>query len=103
MERVTESLQNYLGAYDLGIEFFGNTVGEYILAFIIFIGLAVVFKLIQWVTLRKLAKLAEKTETDIDDTLIRIIQSLKPGFYLFVAFFFCVTIACFYSHRHKGT
>lgn len=88
MEKLTTLLEDYLGAYDLELEFFGNTVGEYLLAFIIFIGLAFIFKLIQWVTLRKLAKLAEKTETDIDDTLIRIVKSLKPGFYFFLAFFF---------------
>jgi len=88
MNKIIELMQNYLGTYDLGIEVFGNTVGEYLFALIVFIGLAIAFKLIQWIVLRKLAKLAEKTETDIDDTLVRIVKSLRPGFYFFIAFFF---------------
>ncbi len=88
MENIITPIEDYLSRYDLDIVFFGNTVGEYLLALILFIALAFIFKLIQWTILRKLAKLAQKTETDIDDTLIRIVKSLKPGFYLFIAFFF---------------
>ena len=88
MNNIIEATQNYIDTYNFGLEFFGNTIGEYLLALIIFIGLSIVFKLVQWIVLRKLAVLAEKTETDIDDTFIRIVKSLRPGFYIFVAFFF---------------
>lgn len=70
----------------------GNTLVNYVVAVGVFVALVIVFKFIQWVLLRKLSKLAEKTETDIDDTLVNIIKSLKPGFYYFVAFFFALQL-----------
>ena len=88
MDKYIEFLQGYFSNYDFGLMIFGNTVGEYVIALTLFIGLAIIFKIVQWTALQRLAKLAEKTETDIDDTLIRIVKSLKPGFYLFLAFFF---------------
>ena len=83
------TLQEYT-PFDLGVEYFGNTVGEYLLALLTFIGLGIVLRAVQWLILRRLAALAEKTATDIDDILIKIVKSLKPGFYVFVAFFFAV-------------
>lgn len=68
-------------------EFFGNSTGEYIMAGGSFLLFLVLFKIFQVIILRRLSKLAEKTETDIDDTLIRIVKSLKPPFYSFVAFY----------------
>jgi len=88
MKNITESIENFISTYGLDQEILGNTTGEYVLALVMFVALAVLFRAVQWIILRKLAKLADKTETDIDDTLIRIVKSLKPGFYLFVAFFF---------------
>jgi small-conductance mechanosensitive channel len=90
MANITTALEGFFSDYDFGLEFWGNTVGQYATALVLFIGLGIVFKLIQWLVLQRLAALAKKTETDIDDTLIRIVKSLRPGFYLFVAFFFAV-------------
>lgn len=73
----------------------GNTPHDYLLAVVIFVVLVIVLKFAQWVILGRLAKLAEKTRTDIDDTLIEIVKSLKPGFYYFVAFFFAVQALVF--------
>lgn len=87
MEAIHKVFENYLSAYDLSPSFFGNTVGEYVFALVVFIALGLVFGLVQWAILQKLAKLAKRTKTDIDDTLVKIVKSLKPGFYLFVAFF----------------
>ena len=83
-----ESIKEMFGAIDMSVEVWGNTVSDYFIAFGALVVLVVAFKIVQWVLLRKLAKLAEKTSTDIDDTLINIIKSLKPGFYYFVAFYF---------------
>lgn len=82
------SFVNTLTGLDTGLSLWGNSLNDYVIAVGIFIGLAVIFKIIQWVILLRLARLAEKTETDIDDTLIKVVKSLKPGFYYFVAFFF---------------
>lgn len=60
---------------------------EYLYALGILIGLVIVFRIFQFYVIRKLKKAAEKTETDIDDTFIEIIQSIKPPFYYFLAFY----------------
>jgi len=65
----------------------GNTVGDFAITLTAFIGFLVVFKVFQVIILSRLRKLAEKTETDIDDTLVSIIKSLKPPFYSFLAFY----------------
>lgn len=72
----------------LNTEFLGNTMQSYTEAVFAFVLFAIVFKFIQYVILNRLAKLSKKTKTDIDDTLIKIVRSLKPAFYYFVAFYF---------------
>ncbi|MFC1623637.1 mechanosensitive ion channel family protein, partial [Patescibacteria group bacterium] len=46
-----------------------------------------VFKVFQFYILRRLKKVAERTKTDADDTLISVVQSLRPRFYYFLAFY----------------
>lgn len=72
---------------DAGLEFFGNTLREYTLAFLLFLGLTIVFKVLQVIILQRLAGLAKRTRTDIDDTLIRIVKSVRPQFYGFLALY----------------
>ncbi len=67
-----------------------NTVYDYILALAIFIGLIVILKIFQVIILAHLKKIAMKTKTDLDDTLIDIFKSIKPPFYFFVAVYFAV-------------
>lgn len=71
---------------NFGQEVWGNTIESYVIALIVFLAFVIVFKIVQWVILAKLSRLAEKTETDIDDTLIQIVKSLRPQFYYFLAF-----------------
>lgn len=68
-------------------EYFGNTVGSYAEAGILFVLALLVFGVVQSVILKRLKLLAEKTKTDIDDTLIGIVRNLKPPFYGFLAFY----------------
>jgi len=70
------------------LSFLGNTLGEYVLALGVLIGFVVVFKIFQSIIVLRLRALAERTKTDIDDTLIEVIQSLNPPFYIFLAFYF---------------
>ncbi len=70
--------------------FFGNSLYEYVWALGLLSVLLVVFKLIQWVILFRLEKLADKTKTEIDNTLIDIFRSIKPPFYFFLAFWIAV-------------
>jgi small-conductance mechanosensitive channel len=69
----------------------GNSFAEYILAMVLFIGFVLVFGLVQKIVLSRLRSLVKRTETDIDDTLVSVISSLKPPFYIFLSFYFAIS------------
>ena len=69
------------------IEYFGNTFNDYATAFAVFVGLFVFFALFQRIILEKFKKIAQKTKSDIDDELIKIVRTIKPPFYSFLAFY----------------
>ncbi len=72
--------------------FLNNTVADYLLAVAVF-GLAMlVFKVFRDIVLTRLKRLAEKTKTDLDETLIDIVRSLRPPFYFFVAFYVAIML-----------
>ncbi len=62
----------------------GNTIEKYAIALIALFFLLLVFKIFQKFIMHRLKRLAEKTETDIDDALIKIVKSIKPPFYFFL-------------------
>ena len=68
-------------------EFIGNPTGGYILALVAFVAFLVIFRVLQKFILAKLEVLALKTATDVDDTIIEIVRSIKPPFYSFLAFY----------------
>lgn len=76
-------------------QFLGNSVKAYFIALAAFVVLLIVFKIFQLVVLRRLAKLALKTKTDIDDAIIKIVQSVRPPFYMFLAFYFALYFLSF--------
>ncbi len=84
-------------------ELWGNTMLQYSKALIVFFVLTITFKLIQFFILRRLGKLAQKTKTDIDDTVIKIVRSLRPPFYYFVAFYFATNFLSLSDIAHKIT
>ncbi len=67
------------------IEFLNNTIMDYFTAIVAFLAFLIIFKIFQVIIIKKLKKIAKKTKTDIDDTLIKIANSLKPPFYVFLA------------------
>ncbi len=71
----------------LQIEFLNNTIQDYIIAVISFVAFLIILKIFQAIILKKLDKFAKKTITEIDDTLIKIVRSVKPPFYSFLAFY----------------
>ncbi|HHD92042.1 MAG TPA: mechanosensitive ion channel family protein [Candidatus Portnoybacteria bacterium] len=75
---------------NLSTTIFHNTIQEYLIALAIFIISLIVLKAIRTVIFNQLDKLAKKTKTDIDDTFIKIIQSVKPPFYSFLAVYFSI-------------
>jgi len=50
-------------------------------------GFFIAFAIFQKVVLVRLKKITERTKSDIDDELIKIVQSMKPPFYSFLAFY----------------
>jgi len=86
-----EILQNINFSY----LFFGNTIEAYSIAFGVFVGLVVVFRFVQWGGLKHLEKLVQKTKTDIDDTFIEVVRSLKPAFYYVLALYFALKYLSF--------
>ena len=91
---MTEKFLNYF-SFGSGTDFWqynflGNTVSEYIDAVLMFLVFLIVFKVFQTIILYKLNKFAEKTKTDIDDTFIKIVKTLKPPFYSFLAFYLAI-------------
>jgi small-conductance mechanosensitive channel len=72
---------------DLHLLFFGNTVAQYLLALAAFAVALVAFSILERVILTHLARLAEKTETVIDDAVIAMLRSVHPSFYWVISFY----------------
>lgn len=68
-------------------EYLSNTLCDYATASAVFVGLFAFFALFQRIVLGKLKKIAEDTKSDIDDELIKIVRTVKPPFYSFLAFY----------------
>jgi len=67
-----------------------NNLENILKAIIVFLILICLFKLFQKVILKRLKKLAEKTKSNIDDTLIEIFRSIKPPFYFLIALYLAI-------------
>lgn len=81
-------LMNYFFSLPLwGQVYFSNTVSEYFLAFGLLVVFLLVFRGVQKYFLELLDKVAKHTDTDIDDTLVKIINSFRPPFYTYIAFY----------------
>ena len=82
LEPIIQTLKNYHWGPNSGY--------DYVVAFLIFLGLLVVLKLFQVIILARLRVLAKRTKTDIDDLAIEIFASIKPPLYFFVSIYFAV-------------
>lgn len=68
----------------------GNSLYDYVWALVYLLGLLIIFHLVQLFLVRVAAKLAGRTRTEFDDVLVRVVQTIKPPFYLFIAFYFSI-------------
>lgn len=76
--------------------FFGvNTFGDVISAVILFLVAYFGLYLLRIAVLSRLSGLFKKTKTDIDDRLFDAVSSIRPSFYLFVAFFVGLQVITF--------
>jgi small-conductance mechanosensitive channel len=72
------------------IIFLGNSLKDYIVFGGAFFAFLLIFKIFQSIVLGRLTKIAERTKNDIDDEFIKIVRSIKPPFYSFLAFYFAL-------------
>jgi small-conductance mechanosensitive channel len=68
----------------------GNTLQDYGFALLALVVLMIGFKIAQVVVIKRLAALAKRTKTDIDDVFIKAINTLRPPFYGFLAFYVAI-------------
>ena len=88
-----EPLKNY--------SLWGNSAYNYALAGLIFIGFIVLLKIIKWIIVVKLKRLAEKTENDFDDALLAIFSKVKPPFYFFIALYFGLKVLIIHPTAYR--
>ncbi len=67
-----------------------NTVFQYLIAVAVFLALFLILKIFKNIVILRLKRLSEKTKTDIDDLLIKIISSVRQSFYLFVSLYIAI-------------
>ncbi|MFC1638083.1 mechanosensitive ion channel family protein [Patescibacteria group bacterium] len=65
--------------------FLGNTGEDYLYALAILVGALIVFKVFQFIIIKKLEKAAKVTKTDVDDFIMSLVKGIKPPFYFIVA------------------
>lgn len=69
----------------LAYTFLGNDVRTWLYALGIFVGVFILLKIFQVIILGHLRKIAEKTQTELDDELIDIVSTVKPRVYTLIA------------------
>src|SRR5215208_4538116 len=70
---------NYLGVVNR--IYFGNTIKAWLISLAIGLVIYIALALIQRIAITRLAKLAEKTDTDFDDALVEIVRNTKSFFF----------------------
>lgn len=70
--------------------YFGNTISAYVIALAIFIAGVLIVKILDKIILGRLKKWAEKTETKLDDFIVRGIEKNFIPLLYFLAFFIAV-------------
>lgn len=64
--------------------YFGNTAFDYAAALVTFFIVLIIFKIVRSFALNHLRRFAEKTETELDDILVKIIENVRLPFLLYV-------------------
>jgi len=70
--------------------YLNNQLENYGKAMLAFLGYLILFSVIQKLLLKRFAIIAERTPSSIDDVVLRTIETLKPPFYTFLAFYLAV-------------
>lgn len=65
----------------------GNSISVYVTALAVFLGTLLVLWLFRTIILARVRSFSKKTENDLDDVVVRIIDSVKPFVYVLVALY----------------
>ncbi len=72
----------------LEYQLWGNTMMDYGIAFLIFLGLYIVFRIFRAIVLKKLKALVARTNISYDDEVVSIFQKVPAFFYLVLSLYF---------------
>lgn len=70
--------------------FLENSGIDYFKALVWFVALMSIFKFFKVIIIARLKYLSKKTKSDIDDFVIKLVNELKPPFYLLIAFYIAI-------------
>ncbi|MEX2055101.1 MAG: mechanosensitive ion channel family protein [Candidatus Andersenbacteria bacterium] len=74
----------------LATVWFNNSLRDYAIALGYFVGLVLIFRIIQEVVVMRIKRVTQHTHTDIDDAFIDIIQTVRPSVYVILAIYLAV-------------
>lgn len=69
----------------LAYTLWGNSIKDYILAIAVFAAAVIIFRIIKYGVLKKLRGIAERTNAEIDDLLVKVVDKIRWPFYVFFA------------------
>jgi small-conductance mechanosensitive channel len=81
----------------------GNTLGEYLVALVVFLGIVAALHIFKSVIIHYLRSLAQKTKTDLDDMVIEAIDHIEWPFYFFLGLTAGVHFLNTFEWIHKGS
>ncbi|MCF7812015.1 mechanosensitive ion channel family protein [Candidatus Gracilibacteria bacterium] len=74
----------------LEMSIFGNSVQSYGIAILLFVGFWIGLKIFRSVILRRLEKVSQRTKTEIDDRMVKVLEEMSGFFLWFVAFYLTI-------------
>ncbi len=74
----------------LAIEVGANTVYDFLVALGVFVGLILIFRIFQFVVVKRLKSWAAKTRMEFDDTLVQAVEGISAVFYIVVSFYIAI-------------
>jgi small-conductance mechanosensitive channel len=74
----------------INYSFLNNTILDYLISLGIFFAVLIGLRIFRGIVVLRLKKISEKTKTDIDDLLVKIIDSVGSFFYMFLSFYIAI-------------
>ncbi len=88
-----DEINLFLDNYDfLKYSFLGNKIGEYILFLVFFVFLFFLLMIFRVIVLKRIRSIIGKKESKISEIIISFIDSIKPSFFWFAAFYLSATV-----------